>query len=229
MPDRKPAAKQPAATPSEPPSIALLDQVFEIGEVADLKAAYEHWAETYDSDNLAQGFRLPVQAAAFVARYVAADAMGGGGPILDAGAGTGLLGEALAVLGYRDLVGIDLSPGMLARAADRGCYVKLAEMVLGEPLDFPDGHFRAVVASGVFNQAHGPAAAFDELVRITRPGGHLIFSVRDDTAESEGFLAKFAALEAAGRWRLIERSPSFAPYYEAQELVSRILVYETCI
>ena len=207
--------------PSDPPSIALLDQVFEIASRDDLKAAYEHWAETYDRDNLAQGFRLPVQAAAFVARYVAPE----DGPILDAGAGTGLLGEALAVLGHDDLTGIDLSPAMLARAAERGCYRRLAETALGEPLDFPDGAFRAVVASGVFNQAHGPADAFDELVRITRPGGHLIFSVRDDTLESEGFAAKFAALEQAGRWHLLERSPPFAPYYENQDLVSRILVY----
>jgi predicted TPR repeat methyltransferase len=40
-------------------------------------------------------------------------------PILDAGAGTGRVGELLAILGYSNLVALDLSDAMLARAQER--------------------------------------------------------------------------------------------------------------
>lgn len=87
------------------------------------------------------------------------------------------MGELLDILGYQGQVAIDLSKGMLARAADRGIYTELREMVLGEKLDFADDHFGACQSMGVFTAGHAPASAFDELVRIIRPGGHILFSL----------------------------------------------------
>jgi predicted TPR repeat methyltransferase len=51
-------------------------------------------------------------------------------PILDAGCGTGLAGDCLRVLGYGELVGIDLSEPMLAHAARLGIYAALRPMIL---------------------------------------------------------------------------------------------------
>ena len=84
---------------------------------------------------------------------------------------------SLSILGYRNLAGIDMSEGMLAKARKRKVYSELRNRVLGKSLDFDDGAFAAVVTFGVFTPGHAPAVAFDELVRITRPGGHLIFTV----------------------------------------------------
>src|SRR5215217_8326125 len=70
--------------------------------------------------------------------------------------------------GYRNLVGIDISDGMLARARERGVYADLRDQVLGETLDFADESFVAVVATGVFTAGHAPASAFIELLRVTR-------------------------------------------------------------
>ena len=47
--------------------------------------------------------------------------------MLDAGAGTGLLGEWLKIIGYGPVEGVDLSPGMLAVAARKGVYDRLAQ------------------------------------------------------------------------------------------------------
>ena len=63
----------------------------------EFAAQYEAWAETYDAENAAAGFRLPALGAGLFARYVPVT----DGAILDAGCGTGLAGDNLAVLGYR--------------------------------------------------------------------------------------------------------------------------------
>ncbi len=130
---------------------------------------------------------------------------------MDAGAGTGLVGEALSQLGYTDLVAIDLSPGMLEEARRKQVYGEFHQMVLGETLDFETAVFDAVISVGVFTLGHAPASAFDELVRVTKPGGHIVFSLRTDAYESDGFKEKHDGLEAAGKWKLAEMTDEFQP------------------
>jgi predicted TPR repeat methyltransferase len=59
------------------------------------------------------GYRHPTICLALLARHLPA----GAGPVLDAGAGTGIIGEWLKILGYGPVEGVDLSPGMLEVAA----------------------------------------------------------------------------------------------------------------
>jgi predicted TPR repeat methyltransferase len=200
-----------------------LAAAFGAKDVAELEAHYATWADTYDAKNAAAGYRNPQLCAAFFARHVDRDAH----PILDAGCGTGLAGDCLRVLGYHGLTGIDLSRPMLARARELGAYDHLLPMLLGEPLAFPDAHFAAVIATGVFTEGHAPHSSFDELIRVTRPGGHLVFNVRDDVYEQRGFRERQDALEAAGRWRLVERSNPFRPFtLKEPHLRARIFVYK---
>ncbi len=120
-------------------------------------------------------------AAGFVGRYVPP-----AGSVLDAGAGTGLLGGILRVLGYEDLIGIDISERMLDRAHKKGTYKALHRMASGEPLGFGSGSFSAAVPVGVFTTNRAPPRALDELVRVVEPGGWVIFSVRDDVYRAKG-------------------------------------------
>ena len=190
----------------------------------ELAARYAQWAGSYDAENAAAGYRMPQMCAAFFARHVPVAST----PILDAGCGTGLAGDCLRVLGYGELVGIDLSEPMLAHAARLGIYAALRPMILGERLDFPAASFAAVIASGVFTEGHAPHASFDELIRITRPGGRLVFNVRDDIYEGHGFRERQDALAAAGRWRLLERSEPFRPFtIKEPKIRARIFVYAT--
>ena len=171
----------------------------------DLEQGYDGWAGDYDGDMERRGYRLPGVVTALVARHVAPDA----GPILDAGAGSGLLGEWLQLAGYRDITGIDLSAGMLEQARRTGAYRVLHRMTLGESLDLPDGSFAAVASAGSFGITHAPASGFDELIRITRPGGHLVISIRDKGIAEAGFPQAIARLEQAGRWGLVETAGPF--------------------
>jgi SAM-dependent methyltransferase len=124
--------------------------------------------------------------------------------ILDAGAGTGLLGAALRARGFTSLDALDLSPAMLAEAQRKSVYRNLVEARLGDRLPYADGTYDAVVSSGVLTTGHAPASSLDELVRITRPGGHVVFTLRSDRTPP-GYDDAIAALSASGRWQLVER------------------------
>jgi predicted TPR repeat methyltransferase len=184
-----------------------LEQVYGARSNDELRAIYDDWAGQYDEDLLAFGYSYPAVIAGLVARYVRErDA-----PILDAGAGTGSVGEVLAILGYTRLVGIDLSDGMLAVARAKGVYAELRNQTLGARLDFADHSFAAVVSAGVLTSGHAPPSCFDELIRITRPGGHLIFTISLRVYEQGGFRPKLDALSTARRWRAIETTPPWSP------------------
>ena len=54
-----------------------------------------------------------------------------------------------------------------------------------------------------------PLHSFDELVRVTESGGHIIFSLRSDTATDKAFEKKQRKLEEEGRWRLVEVTETY--------------------
>lgn len=202
---------------------AALDSVYSADSPEAVSAAYAAWAATYDSETAALGYLLPFLIPAWVARHVPAHE----GPLLDAGCGTGLSGPQLKALGYGDLAGLDLSDEMLAIAAGRETYRELKKATLGDPLPWPDGYFRAFFSTGVFTMGHAPAEGLYELVRITRKGGHAIFTVRDRVFESGGFRAVFEALEQGQKWRLAEESPWFRCYAVAElEAMVKTFVFE---
>jgi SAM-dependent methyltransferase len=183
---------------------------------------YDSWAEDYERRILGNGYSTPAVATWFFGRYVRPE----DGTVLDAGAGTGITGAILAPLGYRDLVGIDVSPRMLELARDKSVYKDLREMELGGQLDFPDDAFGAVVSTGVFAAGHAPPESFDDLIRVTKPGGHIIFSVRTDVYEDSGFKKKQEALESEGRWQLLEMTDPFAHLrFEDPNLKVQVFAY----
>ena len=55
---------------------------------------------------------------------------------------------------------------------------------------------------------HAPASSLDELVRVTRPGGHIVFTLRADRMPP-GYDAKLTELVEAGCWELVERGDEF--------------------
>lgn len=200
-----------------------LSSAFTVADNEELEAKYDEWAETYDADNASMGFRLPVLASAFFARWVPK----GLGPVLDAGCGTGLASENLWVLGFRDLVGIDLSNAMLEKAQELEVFNDLRRMEMGKPLDFASDTFAGTISTGVFTEGHAPHSSFDELIRVTKPGGHIVFNVRDDIYEEHGFRARMDQLEEEGHWKLSEKSDRFRPFIVSEpHVVARIFSYE---
>ncbi len=191
----------------------------------ELAERYDHWAKDYDTD-LEQDFEwvAPQKAAEVFAKYVPKS-----GRVLDAGAGTGLVGKFLSESGYSNLVAMDLSMGMLEEARKKKVYQEFHQMVMGETLGFSADYFDAVVSVGVLTVGHAPASSLDELIRVTRPGGYVIFSLRPDVYESDGFKEKQADLESAGKWELTEESEQFQPLPKGEpEVYHQVWVYRVC-
>ena len=197
---------------------------YKAASLDEQEAAYDDWAAKYERDLCAMGYRLPAMATAVFTRTVPANA----GPILDAGCGGGIQSEQLAQLGYGPIDGIDLSEGMLAVAKSKGFYRSLRKMTLGERLDFADDTFAATLSIGVITPKHAPASSFEELIRVTRPGGQIIFSLRDDAGQEPAYLDALATHSAAGRWRETFATPpgySAMPYGEPN-VTHRVHAYE---
>ncbi|QFS82519.1 Ubiquinone biosynthesis O-methyltransferase [Roseivivax sp. THAF40] len=204
-------------------SDAHLERVYGAQNSDEARAAYDDWADAYERDLCAMGYRLPAAFASVFAAHVPRDA----GPILDAGCGGGIQAEPLALLGYGPLTGIDLSEGMLAVARAKGLYAELRQMALGGRLDFPDDHFAVSYACGCISPGHAPASSFEDLTRVTRPGGLVLFSLRADAGQDPAYPEAVAQLAASGRWREVFKTAPFQsmPYGEP-EITHRVHVYE---
>ena len=180
----------------------LVQWVYAAETPEELAERYDKWAATYEEDlDRDFGWYGPLHAVNAALKYIAKDAR-----ILDAGAGTGLVGVLLDEHGYDELVGMDMSQGMLDEAGKKGVYDELHQMVMGEPLTYETDSFDAVMSVGVLTVSHAPVESLDELVRVTKPGGHIIYTLRPDLYEEGAFRAKHAELEAAGAWQLAEVS-----------------------
>ena len=186
----------------------------------EVAAVYDGWAETYDADMSAAGYRHPTICLALLARHLAR----GAEPVLDAGAGTGLIGEWLAITGYPRIEALDISQGMLDKAAAKGVYSALHRLALGDPLPFADGAYAGIVSAGVFTSGHVGVEGLDELIRICRSGGVIVLTVKN-TLWQAGFADRIAALETQGRiTRLEETRPYASMPGEGDTVPSRGLV-----
>lgn len=191
---------------------------------AEVEASYDEWAGDYESDLESFGYRIPAVAAGLFGRFVAPD----DAVVLDAGCGSGLMGQLLQVLGYANITGIDLSDGMLRVAERTGAYASLRKMRLGERLDFDDDAFDATTAIGVLTPGHAGPEALEELIRVTKPGGHLIISMRADGDAGRPYVDAADALESDGRWRRLHGTPAFFSMPKGEPDVQHFVsVYQT--
>jgi SAM-dependent methyltransferase len=179
-----------------------LKWIYQADGVHDLEDRYNLWAQNYDEDVASYGYKIPGVVAGYLGRYIRPE----DGMILDAGAGTGIMGEIMSLISYKNLVAMDLSSGMLEIARQKGVYSEVHRMVMGEHLDFPDDKFAGTMAVGVISVGHAPPESFDELIRCTRPGGYIIFSVR---ADAQGFREKQDELARQKKWQLTEATAPF--------------------
>ncbi len=202
-------------------NIRNLREAYQAQSPEQISQRYDEWASDYETNMANVGYAHPAVVAAMLARHLPP----GDEAILDAGAGTGLLSELLSALGYSHLVGIDASQQMLSRAKAKGLYRELRKMFIGDALDFADNQFAATVSAGVFTEGHAPLSGLDDLIRVTRPGGYLIFSIARVYLE-ETFDAKQNAREAQGRWRLVDASGRYNSTPLEGEIPARVFVFQ---
>ncbi len=169
-----------------------LDNAYEINGPEEARALYGDWAETYDEGfGAGWGYIAPREIAALYR-----DAMEVDEPLLDIGAGTGLVAEHL-----RDLTvdALDITDEMLAVAARKGIYRELINADLTQPLDLPAGTYGGVICCGTFTHGHVGPECLPELLRITRAGALFVCGTIAPVLDGLGFGSALASLVAAGR------------------------------
>ncbi len=147
-----------------------------LGRSAQVLSTYQRAAARYDRVWRPLWLRVAGGSAetAMLGAVVSAVSAMDGPRVLDAGAGTGALSRrlTLAMPQLRPIL-VDLSPGMLARAADLHAPRAIASV---QALPFADETFDVVVSAWVIETVDSPEAAVTEMLRVLRPGGALVYS-----------------------------------------------------
>lgn len=155
---------------------------------------YAGWAETYDHDFARDmDYRLPAEVAAAFLRADPPE-----GPVLDVGAGTGLVGLALRGLGFQGpMDAFDLSEEMLEKAAAKGIYRAFLQGDVNRPPALVT-RYAGILSSGTFTHGHVGPAALAPLLRLAAPGAVVALSVNAGVWEAQGFAETLAALPIHG-------------------------------
>ncbi|MEL6588192.1 MAG: class I SAM-dependent methyltransferase [Pseudomonadota bacterium] len=168
-----------------------LDNAYAIDGPQSAKALYGKWAATYDS-SFAEGwgYVAPREIAAVFKEHSKGD-----DPILDIGAGTGLVAEHLGGL---VVDGIDITKEMLDVAGDKGLYRTRIVGDLLKPLDMVDGAYGGIISSGTFTHGHVGPECLPELLRVCRPGALFVCGCIPPVFDGMGFGSTLAILNAQG-------------------------------
>lgn len=156
---------------------------------------YREWAATYDDDFAkANDYQNPTQVADLFAEHGRGD-----GPILDVGAGTGLVGQGLAAHDLGAVDALDISTEMLDVAMSKGCYRAAITADLTGRIDIADATYGGVTSAGTFTHGHVGPDAIDELLRVAKPGALFVLGINGEVYQAAGFADKFAALSGVIR------------------------------
>jgi SAM-dependent methyltransferase len=183
---------------------ARFDAVEDTTEV-DARGGYAAWATTYDEPgNLVIALEEPVVRAMLDQRDP--------GRVLDAACGTGRHARWLAARGH-EVVGVDCTPAMLARARASLPEVTFAEGDL-RALPLADAAFDIVVSALALAHLDDLTPAVAELARVLTPGGVAVVSVLHPFQAHLGWHAPFSDDEGVRRF-VREHPHTHADYFAA--------------
>ena len=153
---------------------------------------YDDWCDTYDEDLVVIGnYTGHIKCVeAFLKLELNRNIS-----ILDLACGTGLLGGEVGHHGYDLVDGLDASLGMLGQARKQGIYRDYILAMVDELGSIPinDETYDVVMSSNGFAPGQIYPRAIPELLRVMRPGGYLIWTMRDGYQHKSERFALFDA------------------------------------
>ncbi|MFT5574185.1 MAG: putative TPR repeat methyltransferase [Cryomorphaceae bacterium] len=189
-----------------------LTEAYSVKTPEDNKELYRNWAKTYDASFAQQrGYNYPKHIAQVYQSYSRSSDL----PILDVGAGTGLVAEELLKLSNIAIDAIDISPEMLQQSKAKNLYQNYIEADLSKKLALEDGTYGAVVSAGTFTHGHVGPQAFKELIRVAQTNALFCIGVNAQVFDDKGFGSALAGLQAGGLIGPLEFVK--ANYYQSAE------------
>ena len=175
--------------------------IYKLKKTDEVMRYYDEWGieNKYDQDMLDWNYTGPKETAEVFMKYQKnSDAK-----IYDAGCGTGLVGVELQKYGYKNFFGADLSKKLLD-LVPKNLYQKLDQIELNKKINEKENSYDAVLCVGTFTFGHVKPLALDEFIRITKPGGHICFTINEGIHEEYGFDKKIIELDQKNKWQKLE-------------------------
>lgn len=184
--------------------------------VEETIAVYADWAETYDAEVTARGYRTPARLAKALAQFVASET-----PILDFGCGTGIGGAALRKAGFDQIDGTDITKEMLEKAQATGLYRK-TWVSTPDDMGFEAGAYPVIVAVGVVSLGAAPPETLAPLVGKLPQNGILAVSFNDPTLADARYETALADVCADNAAEILFRE--HGPHLEDVEMGSDVII-----
>ena len=166
-----------------------LDLAYALESVQDNRNLYAAWAKDYENDFAStMDYILPNQVAKIFVE------LGGTGPVLDVGAGTGLAGQALSKLGIHPIDALDLSNAMLEVALEKKIYRNFFTADITQPIVTNNYSYQGIISSGTFTHGHVGPNALDNLIMVAEDGAFFALSINKNHWIEKGFAEKFESL-----------------------------------
>ena len=181
--------------------ISTIYDTLHAADLVELEYIYKNWAKKYEDD--------VINLAGYVGHLITSELLlsylrNTQAKIFDAGCGTGLVGEILNKNSFQNLIGVDFSQEMLNIAKQKNVYQSLDLVDLTKKLDYEDNVFDAVICAGTFTCGHVGPDALREMVRITKQGGYICFTVRKQEWEASPYMQIINDLEDSQAWQKLE-------------------------
>ena len=171
----------------------LVDGTTDPDEVA---RRYDDWAAGYDADLESWSYAAPEVVTGIVLTEAPEAAS-----VLDAGCGTGLVGQALRRHGFAGTIdGCDISEESLRIAGADDTYTTLVPADLQQRLPVDDDAVDVLTCVGVMTYVPDVESAWREFARVVRPGGVVVVTQREDVWDERECQQVVDALAADGIW-----------------------------
>jgi SAM-dependent methyltransferase len=120
-------------------------------------------------------------------------------PILDVGCGDGLIARVLFDGDPSIEVGFDPWLDQVRKAPATGAYASV-QQAMGHAMPYASGSFGSVLSNSVFEHIPDLDPVLDEIARVVRPGGRVLFTVPSDAFRRllAGYRDRIAAGDQAG-------------------------------
>ena len=162
----------------------FLTEVYKYKSNKETQDLYEKWYMSYDDELKSNNYSTPKRCAKALKKYLTDS----NSHILDIGCGTGLSGQEILNVGFKNVDGTDFSDKMLYEAKNKNIYKRLFNLDLNSNFYNVNFNYNAIVAAGIISPHHANPSCLEKCLNILSDSGLLIFSLNDHAVENKNFM-----------------------------------------
>lgn len=144
--------------------------------------------------------------------------------ILDIGCGTGVLESYLLLYSPRQIVGVDISPGMIAKARCKYA-TPIVDFRCMDVMDLQEGLFDYIIAYSVYPHFQEPEKLIAHLAKLLPTGGELVICHSESRDKINGHHDKHAGKLSDGLPPVEELALMLSPFFTVNAMEDNERLY----